>query len=101
MKAVDKIYSIFSSFLLKFFLFLQVFLFLRLLFKFLGANPETPVVSIIYKGSDIFISPFNLIFDDIYLGNFLIEISTLCAMIGYAIVMFAIVKLLRLRRREY
>lgn len=101
MKTLDKINSIFSSFLLKFFLFLQIFLFLRLLLKFLGANPETPVVSIIYKGSDIFIAPFNMIFNDIYLGNLLIEISTLCAMIGYAVAMFAIIKLLRLRRREY
>jgi len=101
MKTLDKIYSIFSSFLFKFFIFLQLFLFLRLLLKFLGANPETPVVSTIYKGSDIFIAPFNMIFDDIYLGNFLIEISTLCAMIGYAVVMFFIVRLLRLRCREY
>ena len=101
MKILGKIYSVFSSFLIKFFLFLQFFLFLRLLLKFLGANPETPVVSVIYKYSDIFISPFNLIFDDIYLGDFLIEISALSAMIGYAVVMFVIVKLLALRRREY
>jgi len=101
MKILDKIYSASSSIFLKFFIFLQFSLFLRLLLKFLGANPETPIVNIIYKGSDILISPFNLIFDDIYLWGLLIEISTISAMIGYALVMFVIIKLLRLYHKEY
>jgi len=100
MRILSKVYSVFLSSLSKFFLFLQFFLFLRLLLKFLGANPETLVVSIIYEYSDVLISPFNLIFGDIYLWDLLIEMSTISAMIGYAIVMFIILKVLRLFRKE-
>ena len=101
MRILFKVYSVFLSLLSKFFLFLQFFLFLRLLLKFLGANPETLVVGIIYKYSDILISPFNLIFNDIYLWDFLIETSTVSAMAGYAMAMFIIIKALRLFGKEY
>ena len=101
MRILFKVYSVFLSLLSKFFLFLQFFLFLRLLLKFLEANPETLVVGIIYKYSDILISPFNLIFNDIYLWDFLIETSTVSAMAGYAMAMFIIIKALRLFRKEY
>lgn len=101
MRVLSKIYSVFLSLLSKFFLFLQFFLFLRLLLKFLAANSETLIVSIIYKYSDILISPFNLIFNDIYLWDLLIEISTVSAMIGYAIAMFIVLKALRLCQKEY
>jgi len=97
---LSKVYSVFLSLLSKFFIFLQSFLFLRLLLKFLGANPETLVVSVIYKYSDVLVSPFNLIFDDVYLWDLLIEMSTISAMVGYAIVMLIILKALRLLREE-
>ncbi len=100
MRILSRIYSAFLTLISRFFLFLQFFLFLRLLLKFLGANPETLVVGIVYKYSDILVSPFNLIFNDIYLWDLLIETSTISAMIGYAIVMFVIIKALRLFRKE-
>ena len=97
---LSKVYSVFLSLLSKFFIFLQFFLFLRLLLKFLGANPETLVVSILYEYSDALISPFNLIFDDVYVWGLLVEMSTLSAMAGYAIAMLIIIKIFHLFRKE-
>jgi hypothetical protein len=100
MTILFKVYSVFLSLLSKFFIFLQFFLFLRLLLKFLGANPETLVVNILYKYSDVLISPFNFIFDDVYVWDLSVEMSTLSAIAGYAIVMLIIIKTLHLVRKE-
>lgn len=97
---LSKFYSAFLAWLSRFFIFIQFFLFLRLLLKFLEANPETLVVSILYKYSDVLISPFHLIFDDVYLWDLLIEMSTISAMVGYAIVMLIIIKALYLFQKE-
>ena len=75
-------------------------MFLRLLLKFLGANPETLVVDILYRYSDALISPFDLIFDDVYVWGLLVEMSTLSAMAGYAIIMLLVLKALHLLRKE-
>lgn len=101
LKFFSRFYSLFLSLIFKVFLFLQFFLFLRLFLKFFGANPETPVVSFIYKYSDILISPFRFIFNDIYFWNRLLEMSTVSAMAGYAVVMFIAPKILRLFQKEY
>ena len=85
--------------LFKLFLFFQLFLFLRLLLKFLGANPETLIVNIIYGNSDTLVSPFNLIFRDIFWGGRLIEMSVISAMAGYAIAFFILIRILRLFQR--
>ena len=76
---------------------LELFLFLRFTLKFLNANPEAFVVGLIYKYTDIFISPFEFIFLNIYWPKgYLIETATILAMIGYAIAVFIIFQLLRL-----
>ena len=75
----------------------EFFLFLRLALKFLNANPKTLVVSLIYKYSDILVSPFESIFPNIYWPKgHLIEIATISAMIGYAIVVFIFFQVLKL-----
>ena len=88
MRILSNIYSLILSIISKLFWLFELFLFLRLLLKFLGANPETLVVNFIYKYSDIVISPFSLIFRNIYWGSHLIETSVISAVIGYAIAMF-------------
>ena len=80
----------------KLFYLLEFFLFLRLALKFIQANPQSLVVNWIYKWSDFFVSPFNFIFKDIIFPNgFLLEAATLSAMIGYAILVWIILKLFR------
>ena len=101
MKILTKIQSIIFSFIQRALFLFEFFLFLRLLLKFFGANPETPVVALIYQYSGPFISPFNFIFPDIYLSKgYLIEIATVSAMIGYAILVFLIVQLLKVFSKD-
>jgi len=100
MTILSKAYSVFLSLVSKIFIFLQAFLFARLLLKFLGANPETLVVNVLYKYSDVLISPFNFIFDDVYFSGLLVEMSTISAIVGYAIAMLIVLKVLQLFRKE-
>ena len=75
---------------------LEIFLFLKLLLKFLDANPQALVVNLIYQYSDILVSPFNFIFPNFYWRGYFIETATISAMIGYALAVFIIFRLLRL-----
>lgn len=94
MKIVSKIKSLFIRLIVaifdlikKLFYVLGFLLFVRLLFKFAGANPEAVIVDLFYKWSDFFVSPFNSIFENVYWPkDNLIETSTLIAMIGYGLV---------------
>jgi len=96
MKILANIYSVISSVIQKLLGLLEVFLFLRLLLKFMGANDQTLIVSQIYKYSGIFVRPFDFIFDNIYWPDgHIIEISSITAMIGYALATFILLQLLK------
>jgi len=97
---LSKTYSIFLYIVKRLFIIFEFFLFLRLLLKFLGANPQTLVVNFIYKYSDIIISPFQSIFPDIYWRSYFIDTVTISAMIGYVIAVFAILQILRVFSRD-
>lgn len=76
---------------------LELFLFIRFLLRFLNASPKALAVSLIYKYSDILIFPFKFIFPDINLPyNFLIDSATVSAMIGYAVLAFVFLEVLKL-----
>lgn len=95
MKFLTKVYSFISSIIKKLLGLLEIFLFLRLLLKFLGANDQTPIVSEIYKYSNFLVSPFDFIFHDIYWKGHIIELSSVTAMIGYALLIFLLFQLLQ------
>ena len=81
--------------------FVEYFLFLRLILKFLSANPQTLVVDIIYEWSDILVSPFEFIFPDIYLPiGYFIDTTTVSAMVGYWIAVYIIFQLLQFLSRD-
>ncbi len=96
MRILKRFHSAISSLINKLLFLIEVFLFLRLVLKFLGANPEALVVNLIYKYSYILIFPFNLIFSNLYWRGHLIEVATFSAMIGYAILVFVIFEILKL-----
>lgn len=79
---------------------LESLLFLRLVLKFLSANPNTTVVYYIYKYSDILVKPFNFIFPNIIWEGRPIDTVTISAMIGYAILVFLIFEILKFFMRE-
>jgi hypothetical protein len=101
MRILTKIYSMTFYVIKRLLSLLEIFLFLRLLLKFLSANPQTLIVKLIYEYSDILVSPFNFIFHDIYWPTgYFIETATISAMIGYALAVFIIFFLLRLFSKD-
>jgi hypothetical protein len=72
---------------------LEIILLLRLIFRLLGANPSSEFVMFLYNLSHIFVAPFNGIFNDQALGRSVFEISTLVAMLVYALIAWGIVSL--------
>lgn len=97
MRIFSTIHSMIFYAIKRVFFLLEIFLFIRLLLKFLGANSKALTVEFIYQYTDILVSPFNFIFPNIYLPKgYLIETATISAMIGYAILLFIIFQVLRL-----
>jgi hypothetical protein len=76
---------------------LQVLLAFRLVFKFLGANPDSGFVSFIYEKSQILLSPFTAIFRSGATPgietNGVLEPATIIAMVVYTLIAWGIVKL--------
>lgn len=75
---------------------LEVILFLRFLFRLLGANEGNAFITFLYSLSLIFVGAFNGIFNDQALGHSVFELSTLTAMLIYALIAWGIVSLGRL-----
>lgn len=93
---ISRFITLISNLILKLFYLLELFLVLRLILKFFGASQRALVVKLIYKWSNFFVSPFNFIFPNIYWPKgYFIEMATISAMVGYAILVLVILKLLR------
>ncbi|GER90577.1 hypothetical protein KDW_47390 [Dictyobacter vulcani] len=75
---------------------LEVILGLRFIFRLFGANEISPFISFLYNLSHPFVSIFNGIFNDQTIGNTgVFEISTILAMLIYALIGWGIVSLVR------
>ncbi len=72
---------------------LEVILLLRFLFRLLGANQGSSFVMFLYNLSHVFVVPFIGIFNDPAFGNSVFEISTVIAMLVYALLAWGIVSL--------
>jgi hypothetical protein len=72
----------------------------RLIFKLLGANPESTFVSLIYTISGVFLAPFNVIFSPAVTKGIetqsVLEPATIIAMIVYALIAYGIVRLIKI-----
>jgi len=81
---------------------LEVLFAFRLVFKLLGANPESPFVSFIYSVSQAFLSPFSGIFRSAVTKGIetqsVLEPTTIIAMIVYAVIAWGIVKLIEISK---
>jgi len=75
---------------------IEVLLAFRLVFKILGANPESGFVSFIYGATGILLFPFSGIFQTIAVADTssLLEPATLIAMAVYGVIGRGIVKLI-------
>lgn len=75
---------------------LEIILALRFIFRLLGANEGSGFVAFLYGLSHVFVAPFNGIFNDQTIGNVSVfEVSTLVAMVIYALIAWGIVSLAR------
>jgi hypothetical protein len=76
---------------------LEVLLALRFLFRIINAETTNGLVNFIYNFTAPFVAPFNGIFNDQSLQRgSLVEISTLLAMVLYAILTYGVIQLLYL-----
>jgi hypothetical protein len=76
---------------------LEVIMGLRFIFRLLGANQDSAFAMFLYSLSHVFVAPFNGIFNDQTIGSTSVfEVSTLIAMLIYALVAWGLVELSRL-----
>ncbi|GAC1616616.1 MAG: hypothetical protein NVS4B7_09050 [Ktedonobacteraceae bacterium] len=74
---------------------LEIILVLRFIFRLLGANEDNAFITFLYNLSHVFVVAFNGIFNDQALGRRVLELSTLVAMLVYALLAWGIVSLAR------
>ena len=75
---------------------MEVIMGLRFIFRLLGANQGSSFVMVLYDLSHVFVAPFNGIFNDQTIGRVSVfEVSTLIAMLIYALIAWGIVGLSR------
>lgn len=73
---------------------LEVIMALRFVFRLLGANQDSVFVTLLYNLSHVFVYPFNGIFNDQSIGRTSVfEVSTLIAMLIYALIAWGLVAL--------
>ena len=72
---------------------LEALLGLRIILKLIAANPANPFASLVFNITQLFIWPFQGLTATPQAGGMVLEISTLIAMLVYAIVGWALVKL--------
>lgn len=75
---------------------IELFLFLRLLLRFLAAAPQSFVVALIYEVTEKILLPFHGIFPDITVVGRSLDIVAVSGMIGYLLAYFILGRILSL-----
>jgi hypothetical protein len=66
---------------------------LRIGLMLIGANSASPIVALIYGFTDLFLFPFNGLINSPTSGNMVLELSSMFAMLVYALIAWALVKI--------
>lgn len=69
---------------------LEVFIALRIGLKLIGANPDSPIVALIYGFTYLFLFPFAGVVGSPTSGNIVLELSSMFAMVVYALIAWAV-----------
>ena len=72
---------------------LEGLIILRIGLKLIGANPESPVVALIYGITGLFLIPFTGLIGSPMLGGMELEISSMFAVVVYALISVALERL--------
>jgi uncharacterized membrane protein len=66
---------------------------LRIGLMLIGANPASPIVTLIYGFTGLFLFPFTGLINSPTAGNMVLELSSVFAMLIYGLIAWAIVKI--------
>jgi len=69
---------------------LVVLIALRIGLKLIGANPDSPIVALIYGFTYLFLFPFNGLVGSPTVGNMVLELSSMFAILIYGLIALAI-----------
>lgn len=69
---------------------LEALIALRILLKLIGANPESPIVALIYGFTYLFLFPFEGMVGSPSAGAMVLEVSSFFAMVIYGLIAWAI-----------
>jgi hypothetical protein len=69
---------------------LEALIVLRIGLKLIGANPESPIVALIYGFTYLFLFPFEGMIASPTAGNMVLELSSMFAMVIYALIAWAV-----------
>jgi len=73
---------------------LEVLILLRIMLKALGANAASPIAAFIYGFTDLFLWPFQGLTGTPATGGMVLEISSLIAVVVYALIAYALAKII-------
>jgi uncharacterized protein YggT (Ycf19 family) len=73
---------------------LETLILLRIALKALGANAASPIAVFIYGFTDLFLWPFTGLTGTPAAGGMVLEISSLIAVVVYALIAYALVKII-------
>ena len=73
---------------------LEALIALRIGLKLIGANPESPVVALIYGLTYLFLFPFEGMVATPAAGSMVLELSSLFAMVIYALIAWAVERII-------
>jgi hypothetical protein len=73
---------------------LEALIGIRVILMLIGANPGNPFTALVYQLSELFLWPFRNIVANPGFQNYILEITSLIAMIVYALIGWAIVRLI-------
>jgi YGGT family len=74
--------------------FLEAVIALRIMLKLIGANPESPLAAFIYGFTSLFLIPFVGLIGSPTAGGMILEISSMVAIVVYALIAVAFEKLI-------
>jgi hypothetical protein len=69
---------------------LEALIAMRIVLKLIGANPESPIVALIYGFTYLFLFPFEGLIGSPAGGSMVLELSSMFAMVVYALIAWAI-----------
>lgn len=67
---------------------------LRIGLKLIGANPGSPIVTMIYGFTDLFLFPFNGMVNSPTTGNIVLELSSFFAILVYGLIAWGVAKVI-------